>query len=158
MMDQPVSVTLFIFVPPDEIVPEAELAGFERSRLDVSYQQEGSLQISTREVMVDISDALQWMVPALCFDGIVALRKSGEYTLDLFASDEKIAMQRNGDEIELKGEYIEPKVFPAGAFEAAMIEAGRRYLALSVRLWPDRSESEVQNLNERASAAGATVP
>lgn len=157
MTDQSVTVELFVFIPPDEMVPEADLAGIDRSRLDVSYQQEGSLQISMGEALIDIGDALQWMVPGLCFDGFVALRDSGEFALDLFTSDERITMRRNGDVIELQGEYIEAQTLPADAFEAAMIDAGRRYLAFSAQLWPDRSASEIENLDERASAAGASA-
>lgn len=153
MTSATVTVALSFFFPPDVFVPEGELPGLDRSRLGSVELQEGGLQITCGDTVVDLSDALLWMVPGLCLDGMVALRDGGTHALDFWASDERITLQRDGDEIELSGAYQEPVRFPAAAFETAMFGVGERFVDLVAALWPNRSDAEVTYLDNRLAAA-----
>ncbi len=157
MTSAPVSVTLMFFFPPDVFVPEADVPQLDALRPGPIEQQEGSLQIVWGDREVDLSDALLWMVPGLCLDGIVALQGGTSYALDFWSSDERITLRRDGPDIELSGAYQESVRFPAAAFLAAMFAAGERFAALAARLWPNRPEAGAAYLANRVAAARSAL-
>ncbi len=156
MTPQPVTVEISFWVPPDDLIPDTEVpARFATDPEQFAFldSQVASLLIAHRDTELRLTDSALWMIPQLCFDVVTALADTGEGTFEGWRSEDEFTFRRHGDEVEVDGLYIDPQVFPARPWMIAMLAAGRRYVDLIERFWPEDAAEDLPLLRERAQAA-----
>ncbi len=156
MTSQPVTVEISFWVPPDDLIPETEVPdrfAADPEQFEFLDSQIASLLIAHADTELRLTDSALWMIPRLCFDVVAALADTGEGAFESWRSEDEFSFRRRGDEVEIEGLYIDPERFPARPWMAAMLAAGRRYVDLIERLWPEDAAEDLPMLRERAQAA-----
>ena len=155
MTTHAVTVDFYVSLRSGEINEEAVAAAQlqDPNSFAVHYQLEGGLRISCGGEVVELDDTLFWLIPALCFDAAVVLRQGDSFTQAAWSNGDEYKMRREGGQIIVEIEDFDPLPCPDGALQAALLAAGKRFIATANTIWPDAMTEDRDELGARCQNA-----
>jgi hypothetical protein len=101
------------------------------------YDQQGSIFVTGNGQEAQITDQLLSLIPALCFDAVMAVLDKGMVEFALYTAPTGVRLTAEGDELELVSNVFAPVRFAKWPVLEGLVACGERFVGLADEVWAD---------------------